>query len=842
MSTRKPGQRTPAGRALQALRQRAEEMARLDQAPALELLTPDETRQLIHELRVHQAELEMQNEELRRTQHKLETSQALFFELYDLAPVGYLTIDGHGLIQDANLTAATLLRMSRKTLLNQPLTRFFLPEDQDTYYLQRKQLFATAAPQSWETRMLTGAGSTFWAQLNAIPAPDGGYRITLDDVTSRKTTDSIMAANLRLSEYAARQSLDELLTKLVDEAEHITGSSIGFFHFLEPDQQMLSLQAWSTNTLRTMCTAEGKGQHYSVDKAGVWVECIHARRPVIHNDYAALNNRKGLPQGHAPIVRELVVPVLRDERIVGIIGVGNKPGDYLEQDIEAVSRLLDVTWDIIAGKRSEEELKESEHQYRTTLHTLLDGFWVVDMRGRFIDVNEAYCNIIGYTREELLGMSIEDVEALENSAEIDQRRQKILTGGTQRFESRHRCKNGQTVDLEICVSPLREHNRLCASLRDITAFKRASESLRSASVYTRSLIEASLDPLVTISTDGTITDVNEASVRATGIPREQLIGTDFCDYFTEPERAREGYRAVFSAGEVHDYPLAIRHVSGTVTDVLYNASIYRNERGDVQGVFAAARDVTGLRKALKLLQEANDELEARVAERTTELALAHEEMKKVSFELIWAEEKERERIAGELHDRVGQSLLLAKMKLDALGEKLPDESTRSRALDAASLVQTSIHDIRSLTFRMRPPLLETAEIDSVLKWLCTSISNDYDLQADFTGKGQPASLNVEARYSLYQMVRELLINVAKHARTHRAQVSLATGKDALLVSVADEGAGFNPRDGILKHVNNGGFGLYNVRQRIEYLGGSFSIESTPGKGTRVTLTLPLSEN
>jgi PAS domain S-box-containing protein len=842
MGSRKTGQDTPAGNTLKALRQRAGTENRLQGEPLTEPLLLDEARQLLQELRVQQIELEIQNEELRRTHQQLEKSKARYFELYDLAPLGYLTIDGQGLILEANLAAVTLLGMPRTTLLNQPLTRFIPPEDQDLYYLQRKQLLAKVTPLTWDMRVLSSAGSSTWTHLQAIPGQDGEVRIMLEDITRHKAAEDILAANLRLSEYAVTHSMDELLTRIVDEAEALTGSSIGFFHFLEQDQVTLSLQAWSSNTLRTMCTAEGKGQHYSVDKAGVWVDCIHTGKAVIHNDYAALRNRKGLPQGHAPIVRELVVPVFRDERIVGIVGVGNKPGDYLEQDIEAVSRLINFTWDIVMGKQSEEELKKNENQYRTTLHTLLDGFWVVDMRGRFIDVNEAYCNIIGYTRNELLGMSIQDVEALENSAEIEQRRQMILTGGSQHFESKHRCKNGQIVDLDICVSHLREHNRLCASLRDITAFNQATESLRTASIYTRSLIEASLDPLVTIRADGTITDVNEASVRVTGVPREQLIGTDFCNYFTEPEKAREGYHAVFSAGEVHDYPLAIRHVSGTVTDVLYNASIYRDEQGEVQGVFAAARDVTGLRKALKLLQKANDELETRVAERTSELAQAHEEMKKVSFELIWAEEKERERIAGELHDRVGQSLLLAKMKLDALGEKLPDESTRSWAVDAASLVQMSIHDIRSLTFRMRPPLLETAEIDTVLKWLCTSISNDYNLLAEFTGNGQPASLNVETRYSLYQAVRELLINVAKHARTHRAQVSLTTIKGILAVSVADEGAGFTPKDGILKHANNGGFGLYNVRQRIEYLGGSCCIESAPGTGTQVTLTLPLAEN
>src|ERR1044072_443827 len=112
-----------------------------------------------------------------------------------------------------------------------------------------------------------------------------------------------------------------------------------------------------------------------------------------------------------------------------------------------------------------------------------------------------------------------------------------------------------------------------AAARDVTAQKQASQ-------YARSLIEASLDPLVTISPDGKITDVNEASAQATGIPRDKLIGTDFSDYFTAPDKAREGYQQVYSQGFVRDYPLAIRHTSGRVTDVLYNASLYRDDRGD----------------------------------------------------------------------------------------------------------------------------------------------------------------------------------------------------------------------------------------------------------------------
>ncbi|MBI2472353.1 MAG: PAS domain S-box protein, partial [Planctomycetes bacterium] len=106
--------------------------------------------------------------------------------------------------------------------------------------------------------------------------------------------------------------------------------------------------------------------------------------------------------------------------------------------------------------------------------------------------------------------------------------------------------------------------------------------------YARSLIEASLDPLVTISPEGKITDVNEATIKATGVPREQLIGADFSDYFTEPDKAREGYQQVFAKGFVTDYPLTIRRKDGRLTDVLYNASVYKDMAGKVLGVFAAA--------------------------------------------------------------------------------------------------------------------------------------------------------------------------------------------------------------------------------------------------------------
>lgn len=139
-------------------------------------------------------------------------------------------------------------------------------------------------------------------------------------------------------------------------------------------------------------------------------------------------------------------------------------------------------------------------------------------------------------------------------------------------------------------------------------------------VYARSLLEASLDPLVTISPEGIITDVNEATIKVTGLSREKLIGTDFSNYFTETEKARASYQEVFAQGFVTDYPLTIRHINGTLTDVLYNASLYKDEHGTVLGVFAAARDVTAQKKA-----------QEEIRNRTNELQVANRELEAFSY-------------------------------------------------------------------------------------------------------------------------------------------------------------------------------------------------------------------
>ncbi len=210
--------------------------------------------------------------------------------------------------------------------------------------------------------------------------------------------------------------------------------------------------------------------------------------------------------------------------------------------------------------------------------------------------------IYGYRAEEVIGRSISVITPPHLRDEFKEILKRIASGPPlSHYETTRVRKDGKSINVSLSVAPVRDRlgNIVGASTiaRDITERKRAEQEVRKASLYARSLLEASLDPLVTISREGKITDVNHATETITEVPREQLIGSDFCDYFTEPENARQGYQRVFAEGMVQDYILAIRSATGTVRDVLYNASLFRNEAGEVEGVFAAARDVTARERA-----------------------------------------------------------------------------------------------------------------------------------------------------------------------------------------------------------------------------------------------------
>jgi len=179
---------------------------------------------------------------------------------------------------------------------------------------------------------------------------------------------------------------------------------------------------------------------------------------------------------------------------------------------------------------------------------------------------------------------------------IDEIKSEVLKHSRWEGELIHTKRDGHKIIVSSRWSLQKdENNEVTGFLEindDITETKQAERALKLANAYNHSFIEASIDPLVTIGPDGKITDVNKSTEKGTGFNRDELMGTDFSDYFTQPDKAREGYQLVFRVGSVVDYPLEIQNRDGEVTPVLYNASVYRNEDGEVIGVFAAARDIT----------------------------------------------------------------------------------------------------------------------------------------------------------------------------------------------------------------------------------------------------------
>jgi len=230
---------------------------------------------------------------------------------------------------------------------------------------------------------------------------------------------------------------------------------------------------------------------------------------------------------------------------------------------------------------------------RSMIESSLDSLVSISPEGKITDVNEATVKVTGVPRDKLLGTAFSDYFTEPEKANAIYQRV-FAEGMAVDYPLTMRHRDGTLTDVLYNASVYRDAKGnvlgVFAAARDVTTQKQAFESARS-------MIESSLDSLVSISPEGKITDVNEATVKVTGVPRDKLIGTDFSDYFTEPQKASRIYQRVFAEGMAVDYPLTMCDQDGTLTDVLYNASVYRDTSGNVLGVFAAARDVTKQKQA-----------------------------------------------------------------------------------------------------------------------------------------------------------------------------------------------------------------------------------------------------
>jgi signal transduction histidine kinase len=306
---------------------------------------------------------------------------------------------------------------NRDQLIKKHLSDLGIDNSQAEVDGQVKDITRTGSLQ-FETKHRHNNGDFIDVEIRANYSPLYGGSIFsfIRDISHQKRSQDLMSARLRLMEYSLSHSCEDLLRKTLDEAEDLTGSCIGFYHSLEPDQQMHALRAWSTRTTTHFCKAEGSGRHYPVSQAGVWVDCVHERRPVIHNDYASLSHRKGFPEGHAQVERELLIPVIRNDNVVAVMGLGNKPTDYDQRDVKMVSLLADFAFEMAEHKQTEEKLaaayriqEEEKTFYHSIIENIESGILITDLNQRIVLANPYSWRFFNKTGEVVVDRYLYDV-------------------------------------------------------------------------------------------------------------------------------------------------------------------------------------------------------------------------------------------------------------------------------------------------------------------------------------------------------------------------------------------------------------------------------------------------
>lgn len=422
---------------------------------------------------------------------------------------------------------------------------------------------------------------------------------------------------------------------------------------------------------------------------------------------------------------------------------------------------------------------------------------------------------------------------------------------------------------------------LLSRRRLMAANRLALSRLQAVSRYSRELLEASVDPLVTIDPAGKITDVNRATEKLTGRGREVLVGSDFSDYFTEPDKARAGYREVFSAGQVIDYPLVIRNASGAPTEVMYNASLYRDERGEVAGVFAAARDITAQRRAEAELREYQNQLEALVENRTRQLDTAREQL--LHSEKLSAIGQLAAGVAHEINNPLGfvssnintlsayvadlLRLVEAQRDTTPTGQRAAEQLWQELEIDyvrndvhqlltesseGLKRIRRIVQDLKDFSRMDRTPAFVLTNLHTCIESSLNVARNEIKYKADVVCEFGELPEVACVPSQINQVLLNLLVNAAQAIGPERGCISIRTESrgDHVRLSIGDNGAGmpeavrrrvFEPFFTTKPLGQGTGLGLSVSFGIIQQHGGTIEVESTEGVGTVFHLILPVQQ-
>ncbi|KJS33078.1 MAG: hypothetical protein VR64_04000 [Desulfatitalea sp. BRH_c12] len=504
--------------------------------------------------------------------------------------------------------------------------------------------------------------------------------------------------------------------------------------------------------------------------------------------------------------------------------------------------MLGIVRDITKSKLVEQALRKSEARYRMLHETLRDAYVQVAMDGRIIEFNDLYCQMLGYSPEELIGLNVQELtpkrwHAVEAAIV---REQVIPRGYSDVYEKEYRRKDGTIFPVELRTILSRDFEGRAvgrwATVRDITQRKRSEKKLRQSEEKFRVAFHTT-PSVMGISTlqDGRYLEINKAFETTLGYSRDEVIGrtSNELGIWTQQEQRQKLAKQLVDQGFLRDIETVLRTKSGALKTFIFSADVIMFQ--GVSCIMSAWLDISDRKRAEDALQQLNLTLEDQVAQRTAIAESRTRQLQSLAVELIEAEERERKRISELLHNDFQQILAAARFQLESALENLPPTPELT---DVEGMLADLIYKARRLSHELSPAVLHHTGLVDALKWLCRNMREQFGLDVHITADGVEQYENMPLKMFAFRAVQELLFNVVKHAGVKSARVSVSGTQGQLTISVSDPGKGFDPL--ILKKPNHkGGIGLLSLRERVSYVGGSLLIESAHEAGSRFTLTIPV---
>jgi PAS domain S-box-containing protein len=467
------------------------------------------------------------------------------------------------------------------------------------------------------------------------------------------------------------------------------------------------------------------------------------------------------------------------------------------------------------------KLEISERQYRELVENAHEGIWIIDEKGIIKFVNRRMQEITGH--EQLVGKNIHDL--------VDWYNMKLLSG----VLNQNRRGEGAQAELEITCKdrgfatvimssvPLFEEGNFTgafAMFSDITALRETEKRFQK-------IFEEAAIGMCLIDMKGYLLECNPAFQAMLGYSEEELYQKFTVD-LTHPDDVAvtaQLFREL-AEGKRDSFRLDKRYIrkDGRLVWAQVTVSLLRAASGEPQFAISMLEDIT---------QRKQSEAEIRAYQ---------EQLQSLASELSLTEERERRRLATDLHDHIGQALAIAKIKLGVLQKKTTAKTLTPPLMEIRELIEQMIQDTRSLTFELSVPILYELGFEAALEWLAKQMRAQHGIQVDLKRHNTPVSMDVEIRVLLFKAVRELMHNIVKHAQAQHAVIAVQRNGNELLVKVKDDGVGIDPakiNSQLKSPGSSGGFGLFSIRERLRYLGGRLEVDSEPGQGTTVSLMVPL---